>query len=116
MGRDMKSKRKLYAAKVAVIIGVVPILIWAHEYGPDPGYSGVPNELGTCTGAQCHIGTTNDPANQGSVSVAFPNGQTYVPGVKQHLVVTVADPTQIAWGFQLTVRPASNTATLAGTL
>jgi uncharacterized protein (TIGR03437 family) len=113
---NMERKRKLYLAKVAVIMSAVPILIWAYEYGPDAGYSGVPNELGTCTGAQCHIGTTNDPANKGSVSVAFPNGQTYTPGVKQHLVVTIADPAQHAWGFQLTVRLASNTATVAGTL
>ena len=40
------------------------------------------------------------------MSVTFPNGQTYVPGVKQHLTVTIADPaaTQQAWGFQLTAR------------
>src|SRR5450759_1081901 len=111
----MKSKRTLYAAKVAVILGAIPILLWAYEYGPNPGYSGVPNELATCNNAQCHLGTTNDPANKGSVSVAFPGGQTYVPGVKQHLVVTIADPTQRAWGFQLTARLASNTAALAGT-
>jgi uncharacterized protein (TIGR03437 family) len=112
----MERKRKLYVAKVAVALCVIPVLIWAHEYGPDPGYSGVPNELGTCNGSQCHVGTTNDPANRGSVSIAFPNGSNYVPGVKQHLVVTVADPTQIAWGFQLTARLASNTTTVAGTL
>ncbi len=111
----MERKRKLYAAKVAVIMGVLPILIWAHEYGPDPGHSGVPNELGTCASAQCHVGTTNDPANKGSVSVAFPGGQTYIPGVKQHLVVTIADPAQHAWGFQLTTRLASDPAAVAGT-
>src|SRR5450759_381268 len=115
MKLSMKSKRTLYAAKVAVILGAIPILLWAYEYGPNPGYSGVPNELATCNNAQCHLGTTNDPANKGSVSVAFPGGQTYVPGVKQHLVVTIADPAQRAWGFQLTARLASNTATLAGT-
>jgi uncharacterized protein (TIGR03437 family) len=112
----MERKRKLYVAKVAAIMSALPILIWAYEYGPNPGYSGVPNELGTCNGAQCHIGTTNDPANKGSVSVAFPNGQSYIPGVKQHLVVTIADPAQRAWGFQLTVRLASNPAAVAGTL
>jgi len=112
----MERKRKLLFAKVAVVMGVVPILLWAYENGPDPGYSGVPKELGTCTSSGCHVGTTNDPANKGSVSVAFPSGQTYLPGVKQHLVVTIADPTQRAWGFQLTARLASNTATLAGTL
>jgi uncharacterized protein (TIGR03437 family) len=111
----MERKRTLYAAKVVVIMSAVPLLLWAYEYGPDPGYSGVPKELGTCNNALCHVGTTNDPANKGSVSVAFPSGQTYVPGVKQHLVVTIADPTQRAWGFQLTARLASNTATVAGT-
>src|ERR1035437_9516217 len=111
----MEPKTKLYAAKVAVIMGAVPLLLWAYEYGPDPGYSGVPKELGTCTSTGCHVGTTNDPANKGSVNVAFPNSQTYVPGVKQHLVVTIADPAQRAWGFQLTARLARNTATLAGT-
>src|SRR5450759_52532 len=111
----MQRKNKLLFAKIAVGMGTIPILLWAYEYGPDPGYTGVPRELGTCTAAGCHVGTTNDPANKGSVSVAFPSGQTYVPGVKQHLVVTVADPAQRAWGFQLTARLASNTAALAGT-
>jgi uncharacterized protein (TIGR03437 family) len=111
----MERKTKLYCAKAAVIMGVVPILLWAYETGPDAGYAGVPKELGTCTSLGCHVGTTNDPANKGSVSVTFPSGQTYVPGVKQHLMVTVADPAQRAWGFQLTARLASNTATLAGT-
>jgi uncharacterized protein (TIGR03437 family) len=108
----MERKRKLYAAKAAVIMVAVPILLWADYYGPNPGYSGVPNELGTCTA--CHLGTLNNPANKGSVSVAFPNGQTYLPGVKQHLVVTIADPAQRAWGFQLTARLATNSATMAG--
>src|ERR1017187_818365 len=112
----MERKRKLYAAKAAAIMAAIPILVWAYEYGPNPGYSGVPNELGTCTANGCHVGTTNNPANKGSVSVAFPGGQTYVPGTKQHLVVTIADPAQRAWGFQLTARLASNTATMAGTL
>jgi uncharacterized protein (TIGR03437 family) len=109
----MERKTKLYAAKVAVILSALPILVWAHAAGPDPGYSGVPNELGTCTA--CHVGTTNDPANKGSVSVAFPNGPTYIPGTTQHLVVTIADPAQRAWGFQLTARLAGDTAAMAGT-
>ena len=70
----MERTSKLYAAKVAVIMGAIPVLLWAYEYGPDPGYSGVPKEQGTCTASGCHVGTTNDPANKGSVSVAFPSG------------------------------------------
>src|ERR1035441_5494814 len=109
----MERKNKLYIAKVSVIMGAIPVLLWAYEYGPNPGYSGVPNELGTCATAGCHVGTANNPANKGSVSVAFANGQTYLPGVKQHLVVTVADSAQRAWGFQLTARLASKTSTTA---
>src|ERR1039457_6364879 len=110
----MERKRKLYAAKAAAIMAAIPILVWAYEYGPNPGYSGVPKELGTCTASGCHVGTTNNPANKGSVSVAFPSGQTYVPGVKQHLVVTLAAPPQGGWGFQLPARLGSNPAPLAG--
>src|SRR5579864_4073594 len=113
----MDRTRKIFWAKAAVIFGAISLLIWAHEYGPDAGYSNVPGELGTCAQASCHIGTANNPANQGSVSVTFPNGLTYVPGVKQHLKVTVADPatTQKAWGFQLTARNSSGAKTQAGT-
>src|ERR1041384_3492655 len=111
----MQKQRKLLIAKMAAILAAIPFLIWAHEYGPDAGYTGVPSESGTCASAMCHVGTANNPANTGSVSVAFPNGLTYSPGVKQHLRVTIADPTQRAWGFQLTMRLASNSATSAGT-
>ena len=50
----------------------------------------------------------------GSVKVTFPGGNVYTPGVKQHLVVTIADPTARNWGFQLTARLASDTKTQAG--
>ena len=93
-------------------------MLWAYEFGPDPGYSGVPLEHGgaTCATAGCHTGTANNPANKGSVTVAFPNGLTYVPGVKQHLTVTIADPavTQQAWGFQLTARVSGTPSAMAG--
>ena len=84
----MLRNHKLIAAKAVVALAAVPCLMWAHEYGPDPGYSGVPRENPSCISAQCHVGTANDPANKGSVKVTFGNGTNYVPGVKQHLVVT----------------------------
>jgi uncharacterized protein (TIGR03437 family) len=110
----MERKQKLLLAKSALIAGVIPILVYAYEFGPDPGYCGVPGENGTCVQSGCHVGTVN--SGQGSVSVAFPNGQAYAPGVKQHLIVTVADPaaTQQAWGFQLTARSSTNTQAQAG--
>jgi uncharacterized protein (TIGR03437 family) len=110
----MERRRKLILAKASVVLAAVPVLLWAHEYGPDAGYNGVPREQGNCTAIGCHVGTANNPANQGSVKANFPNGLTYTPGVKQHLSVTIADPTQRAWGFQLTARLASDTATMAG--
>jgi uncharacterized protein (TIGR03437 family) len=114
----MERKTKITIAKTAVVLGVIPLLLWAYEYGPNPGYCGVPNENGTCTAVGCHTGTTNDPANKGSVSITFPNGMTYTPGVAQQLTVTIADPasTQSAWGFQATPRVVGNTATMAGTM
>ncbi len=114
----MERKTKITIAKTAVVLGAIPLLLWAYEYGPNPGYCGVPSENGTCTAAGCHTGTTNDPANKGSVVINFPNGMTYTPGAAQQLTVTISDPasTQVAWGFQATPRVASNTATVAGTL
>jgi uncharacterized protein (TIGR03437 family) len=113
----MNRERKIFWGKTAAIFGAIPLLVWAHEYGPDAGYTNVPGELGTCAQSGCHTGTVNNPANQGSVTVTFPSGQTYAPGVKQHLTVTIADPasTQKAWGFQLTARTSGNAKTQAGT-
>src|SRR5215475_1440756 len=113
----MERQRKLFLAKSAVMLGIIPVLIWAHEYGPDAGYCNVPKELGTCAQAGCHAGTVNAAANKGSITVNFPNGMNYTPGVKQHLTVTVADPatSQRAWGFQLTARNASSSSTQEGT-
>jgi uncharacterized protein (TIGR03437 family) len=102
---------------MAVVMGAFAVVLWAYEYGPNPGVCGVPGELGTCTQSQCHSGTTNNPANRGSLAIKFPNGLTYVPGVQQHLTVTISDPapTQVAWGFEVTARQSSNPATMTGT-
>jgi uncharacterized protein (TIGR03437 family) len=109
----MIRERKLHWAKVAVVMGAIPVILWAYEYGPDVGYAGVPNENGDCSA--CHVGIANHFG--GSVTVTFPNGATYTPGVTQALQVTIADPatTQKAWGFQLTARQSSSTSTQAGT-
>ena len=113
----MQRRRKLYWAKMSVVMGAFSVLLWAYEYGPNPGVCGVPGENGTCTQLGCHAGTTNDPNNKGSLAIGFPNGQTYVPGVSQHLTVTIYDPapTQQAWGFEVTARQSSNSATMTGT-
>jgi hypothetical protein len=109
----MGCKSRITIAKFGVIAAAIPVLIYAYEYGPDAGHAGVPGENGTCAVAGCHVGTAN--SGQGSVKVAFPAGLTYTPGVKQHLVVTVADPSQRRWGFQLTARLKSDSKAQAGT-
>jgi uncharacterized protein (TIGR03437 family) len=112
----MERTRKLFWGKTAAIMSAIPVLIWAHEYGPDAGYANVPKEFGACLASQCHVGTLNPSG--GGVSVTFPSGQTYTPGVKQHLIVTITDAstTGRAWGFQLTARQSSATNTMAGAL
>src|SRR5690349_8900385 len=110
----MLRKTKLQLAKGAIILGAVPFLIYAYEYGPDPGMVDVPGENGTCNQVGCHVGTGVN-AGGGSVSVGFPNDLTYTPGVKQHLVVTIEDSKQKRWGFELAARLASDPAKVAGT-
>src|SRR5262245_7484715 len=109
----MDRRRKIFLAKTIALLAVVPILIWAHAAGPDPGKTGAPGES-TCAEAGCHVGSALN-AGPGSVKIDA-GGASYSPGVKQRITVTVNDPTQRRWGFQLTARLASNTATRAGTL
>jgi uncharacterized protein (TIGR03437 family) len=108
----MERKRKLVLAKTAVAMGAIPLLIWAHASGPDVGKSGVPGES-TCNESGCHVGTALNGGG-GSVKATFPGGLTYTPGVKQHIIVTISDPVQRVWGFQMTARLSSNTKTMAG--
>lgn len=90
-----------------LLIFLLPASLWASAAAADPGHAGVPGES-TCM--ECHGGASGS----GGVSVTFPNGLAYAPGVLQHLVVTVADPTQKRWGFQLTARTDANPPAQAG--
>jgi hypothetical protein len=81
----------------------------AYSAGPPPRYSGAPGDnLGSCT--SCHRG---QPLNsgQGSVKILLPNGNSYSPGIKQHIMVQVSDPQQRRWGFQMSARSKSNQVT-----
>ena len=99
---------RILLLKPAALGAALPALIFAYATGPDATVAGVPGES-TC--ASCHVGSSGS----GSVTVTFPNGTTYTPGVKQHLVVTVSDSAQKRWGFQLTARLSSNSKSQAGT-
>jgi uncharacterized protein (TIGR03437 family) len=98
-------QRKIFVAKSAVVLGVIPALILAHSNGPDPRKTGAPGD-GLCSEAGCHTGTPN--SGGGSVAIIFPGGMTYTPGQRQRLQVRVTDSTARVFGFQATARPASN--------
>jgi uncharacterized protein (TIGR03118 family) len=42
------------------------------------------------------------------VTIVLPGGNSYTPGVKQHIKVQVSDPQQRRWGFQLSARLKSD--------
>jgi uncharacterized protein (TIGR03437 family) len=109
----MEQKTKLRVAKGVVILSVVPLLIHAYEYGPDPGAAGVPGENGSCSQSGCHTGTAVNGGG-GSVTVTFPGDMTYTPGQTQHLIVTIDDSKERKWGFELTARLASDVTQMAG--
>ena len=108
----MQITAKLSIATTATLVLIAPALLLAYFSGPDVGKAGVPGES-TCAELGCHVRTVN--SGPGSVSVTFEGSQSYTPGAKQHLVVTVADPNQRRWGFQLTARLANDSKTMAGT-
>ncbi|HEY3740567.1 MAG TPA: TIGR03118 family protein [Bryobacteraceae bacterium] len=83
-----------------VLVGCGVQAAFGYAEGPLARKSGAPGDA-DCT--VCHVGTALN-GGPGSVTILLPNGATYVPGVKQHIMVQVADPLQQRWGFQLTAR------------
>ena len=92
---------------------LVPIALLAYEYGPDPRYTGAPgdNQL-ACASSGCHTSSpAGGPINVGggSVTATFSSGTTYTPGGPPiTITVTVTDPANKHFGFQMTARPESN--------
>ncbi|MBZ5727511.1 MAG: hypothetical protein LAP87_21250 [Acidobacteriia bacterium] len=103
------TRRLRFLSAALLTASLAPIFIYAHAGGPVVGKAGVPGEL-VCT--ICHSGSAD--SGPGSVRVTFTKGLVYRPGVKQRLVVTVADPEQKRWGFELTARQAANPKLQAG--
>lgn len=103
----MSNKKKILVGKMACVLGAIPVLMWAHEYGPDPYHTSAPGDNPTsCIQAGCHVGKLNSFG--GNVQIAAADGSTYTPGATQKIVVTITDSTQKSWGFQLTARLASD--------
>src|ERR1051325_4326515 len=90
----------------AILAGILPVCVFGHSYGPPPRVTAAPGDNSrACT--QCHTGNTPN-AGTGSVKVLLQSGPVYIPGVKQRVMVQVADPTQRRWGFELSARLNSN--------
>ena len=111
------SNRKKYLTNFALVaLAAAPIVIHAYETGPDPAKSGAPGDNPNgCIESGCHTGTVNSQAG-GSISIKASGGTTYVPGQKQTITVTVTDPSEKKYGFQLSPRIDSNAKTLGAGL
>jgi len=95
-------------------IGVLTLtgLALANRDGAQPRKSGGPfPSESVCS--ECHSGQFGSVPNRGPGSIAF-SVQEYRPGESQRITVTVSDPNQVRWGFQLTARPANNPTQQAG--
>src|SRR5579862_3308850 len=109
-----RSTRIVYA-KIATILAVIPVLIYAHEFGPDPGYTAAPGDNATgCIASQCHVGTVN--SGPGNVKINLPSGNTgtYSPGQAMQILVQITDASKAAYGFQLTARMGTGNTVQAG--
>lgn len=93
------------------LLALLPLSAMATSTGPPIQRTGAPADGGTtCTA--CH--RTFAPVNsdpRGSVAIA---AKPYVPGVMQTIQVTIKHPEALRWGFQVTARPTTNPAKMAG--
>jgi uncharacterized protein (TIGR03437 family) len=92
----------------SALAGIVPVILWAHAAGPDARNTGAPGDS-TCAQSGCHTGTAVNGGG-GKVEIAFPNGQSYTPGQKIRLQVTITDSAARVYGFQASARLNSNLA------
>lgn len=93
-----------FLAGLSFIVAVVPAAVYGYASGPPPFVTGNSKDGGaTCNQSGCHSGSALNLAG-GKVQITLPGAATYVPGQTQKITVTVSDPTQRTWGFQLTAR------------
>ena len=93
---------------LAVAVTLCRGALLAYSSGAPPRCSGVPGDNpGSCT--FCHRGLALN-GGQGSVKIVLQGGDSYTPGVTQHIMVQVSDPQQRRWGFQMSARLKSDLA------
>lgn len=114
-GKSRFFKNKTSWVIAGGLAAMFPVALWAYYYGPDPGNSGAPNDADgalACASAGCHTGSAKGgPVNAFpgfGVSATFSSGLTYTPGgAAVTITVTVTDPTNKNYGFQMSARTAS---------
>lgn len=106
--------RGIRLAKLAIPFAMLPLLLLAYRLGPPPAHTGAPGEE-TCWATGCHRTSTGAfIPNSSAITLTFPSGAVYQPGVAQHLRLQISDPQGRVFGFQLSVRDGQNRQ--AGTL
>src|SRR5215472_16725494 len=101
-----RSLRRTIAFSQFAAFAILCGTLQAYSSGPPPRYSGAPGDnLGSCS--SCHRGLSVN-GGPGSVTIILPTGNSYTPGVKQHIMVQVSDLQQRRWGFQLSARLKSD--------
>jgi uncharacterized protein (TIGR03437 family) len=105
----MIRRMSLLGCAAAIILGSA--LLQGGASRTPPGAAGTAPGR-SCATAACH-GNASKPG--GVVDALFINGgYSYVPGVTQHIVITIIDPGQQRWGFQATARIAARPEVQAG--
>jgi len=112
----MRNNNKTLVRILLVAGAIATPIIYAYEYGPNPGYTAAPGDNATgCIASGCHTGTVN--SGGGSVKITASGGTTYVPGgPAQTITVTVTDSTEKKYGFELSARVDSSPKTTAAGL
>lgn len=93
-------RKALFVAVLALATGMV----WANSGGPIDGVTGAPAE-NTCAQSLCHNSFALNSGN-GGLSIVAPTN--YSGGDTLDLSVSLNDPGQQRWGFELTVLNSSN--------
>ena len=101
----MRNRTKLFLAKLAVPVAVLPLILLGVVDGPPPGRTGAPGEP-TCWDLDCHSGQLFENSN--SIAINLPVGMNYTPGVAQRLRVDINDAVGRSFGFQLSARDGQN--------
>jgi len=107
------NKKKIIWGMTGAFVALAPVALWAYYYGPNPGASGAPKDqygAQACAASGCHTGTAVNGGG-GKVTAAFSGGMTYTPGgAPITITVTVTDPKNVKYGFQMSSRTSSSDA------